>query len=116
MSFAPGWGRNTDGDKDTFKELRNELEEEKIRVPYKGLPDEALIDKSKIDPVKPDHYDGRKCMEIISEVVKDKPPDEAFCIGNTIKYLYRYNRKKGIEDVKKAGEYITMLVELLEKK
>lgn len=154
MSFAPGWGRNTDGDKDIFEGLRNEnnmsessgymeedkvivpitdeeakklvadlrlyaqknIEEEKIRVPYKGLPDEALIDKSKINPIKPDHYDGKECLDIMMRMVKGKPPEEAILISNVIKYLYRYNRKDGIKDVKKAVEYTTFLVELLEKK
>lgn len=38
-----------------------------------------------------------------------------FHIGNAIKYISRYNRKNGIEDLKKAIWYIERQIELLEK-
>lgn len=34
-----------------------------------------------------------------------------FCEGNVIKYLCRYKRKNGIEDLKKARQYLDFLIE-----
>lgn len=91
------------------------IEDEKIRIPIKGK-DYVIYEGKGLNPIKPTHYNGNKCMEIISEVVKDKPADEGFIIGNVIKYVFRYDKKGGVEDIKKAREYLTMLVEILEKK
>jgi len=33
-----------------------------------------------------------------------------FCEGNVIKYISRYKRKNGIEDLKKAKQYIDFLI------
>ena len=33
-------------------------------------------------------------------------------VGNVIKYLCRYKRKGGIEDLKKASHYIDLLIDL----
>ena len=37
---------------------------------------------------------------------------QSFCICNAIKYLYRWQRKNGIEDIKKAKWYIDKFLEL----
>ena len=37
-----------------------------------------------------------------------------FCEGNVIKYISRYKRKNGIEDLKKAKSYLDKLIELNE--
>lgn len=44
-------------------------------------------------------------------------PDEfrGFCKGNVIKYLYRYEEKGGVEDLKKARNYINELISLFER-
>jgi|TARA_B100000497_G_scaffold108347_1_gene126471 hypothetical protein len=34
-----------------------------------------------------------------------------FCTGNIIKYVLRYNLKNGVEDLKKAKQYIDFLIE-----
>ena len=34
-----------------------------------------------------------------------------FCEGNVIKYLCRYKRKNGLEDLKKARQYLDVLIE-----
>ena len=34
-----------------------------------------------------------------------------FCEGNVIKYLCRYKRKNGLEDLKKARQYLDFLIE-----
>jgi hypothetical protein len=45
-----------------------------------------------------------------------KPSNEAILVSNAIKYLWRYEAKNGIEDVKKAQWYINKLVEILDNK
>ena len=39
---------------------------------------------------------------------------EDYYAGNIIKYASRYKKKNGIEDIRKAKQYCTMLIELLE--
>lgn len=55
----------------------------------------------------PNHYNTGKfeCIDVMvevfgAEVVKD------FCICNAFKYLYRYKRKNGEEDIDKAYWYL----------
>lgn len=39
---------------------------------------------------------------------------EAWFVGNVSKYLFRYRRKNGVEDLKKARHYLDKLIELEE--
>lgn len=61
---------------------------------------------------KPQHYTYGKyeCIDVIKEITKDLTGEEAFCIGNAIKYLWRWKHKNGIEDVKKAKWYLDRLI------
>ena len=61
---------------------------------------------------KPEHYTYSKyeCIDVIKEITKDLNGEEAFCIGNAIKYLWRWKHKNGIEDVKKARWYLDRLI------
>lgn len=70
------------------------------------------------DPVKhPNHYCYGKfeCIEVIRELTAGASGPEGFLLGNVIKYLWRYRRKNGIEDLKKARRYIEMLIMLYEE-
>ena len=62
---------------------------------------------------KPEHYTYGKyeCIDVIKEITKDLTGEEAFCIGNAIKYLWRWKHKNGIEDVKKAIWYLDRLID-----
>lgn len=64
----------------------------------------------------PSHYNqgGIECIEAIKAATVGKTGIEAFCVGNAIKYLFRYEEKNGLEDVKKAQWYINRLIEELE--
>lgn len=42
--------------------------------------------------------------------------DLGFCEGNVIKYVTRYGKKSGVQDLKKARHYLDMLIEQLEGK
>ena len=64
----------------------------------------------------PNHYvKGEvECIDCIKSAIVGKVGIEAFCVGNAIKYLFRYEEKNGIEDVKKARWYIDRLIKELE--
>lgn len=56
----------------------------------------------------PSHYNQGEIevIDIIRSVTKDLKGEQAFCIGNAIKYLSRFQYKNGAEDLKKAIWYI----------
>ena len=75
--------------------------------------------ESNVDMVNhPSHYTqgGIECIDCIKSATVGKVGIEAFCVGNAIKYLFRYEEKNGIEDVKKARWYIDRLIRELEEK
>lgn len=66
----------------------------------------------------PSHYNQGvvECIDALKAATINKPPFEAVCVSNVIKYLWRYEEKNGIEDVEKAGWYLNRLhQELLDK-
>lgn len=78
----------------------------------------AIEDYEENDSVNhPAHYTSGKmeCIDIVDVMTEDKQGLEAFCTGNIVKYLYRYNKKGGVEDVKKAEWYFKKLIEVLEE-
>lgn len=66
----------------------------------------------------PAHYNqgGIECIDAIKAATVGKKGIEAVCAANAIKYLWRYEAKNGIEDVKKARWYIDRLIRELEEK
>lgn len=66
----------------------------------------------------PSHYTqaGIECIDAITAAVSGKSGIEAVCVANVIKYLWRYELKNGLEDVKKAQWYLNRLVSELERK
>ena len=70
---------------------------------------------SEVDNVKsPKHYMlgdlGIEVKDVIFEVTKDMKGKEAVCVGNILKYVMRARKKNGIEDYKKAYEYLGYLL------
>jgi ribosomal protein L24 len=66
------------------------------------------------DPInRPAHYTTGKieCIDLIEAAGNL----EGFCIGNTMKYLYRWKHKNGIEDLKKARWYLDRFITWAEK-
>jgi hypothetical protein len=55
---------------------------------------------------EPKHYVANK-IEPIDFIIQN---EFDFCEGNVIKYISRYKRKNGIEDLKKAKQYIDFLI------
>ena len=66
------------------------------------------------DPVNhPVHYTsgGIECIDAIKAAVTGKSPYEAWLVGQVIKYVWRYNLKNGVEDLRKADFYLHRLIE-----
>lgn len=61
----------------------------------------------------PSHYETGKfeCIEVMVET-QGKEAVMDFCLCNAFKYLYRHNRKNGIEDIKKTKWYLDKYLEL----
>ena len=75
-----------------------------------GLP---LEEEDKVN--NPSHYnDGTiECIEYL----QDNMPYEAFVgylEGNVKKYMHRWRYKNGVEDLKKAGWYLSYLIDTIE--
>lgn len=69
------------------------------------------------DPVnKPSHYrhGGIECLDVIKAALDDEG-FKAFCLGNSIKYIYRHKYKgKPLEDLKKAQFYLNKTISEME--
>lgn len=66
----------------------------------------------------PSHYTqgGIECIDAITAATVGKTGIEAVCVANVVKYLWRYEEKNGLEDVKKARWYLERLINELESK
>lgn len=62
----------------------------------------------------PERYSGNiECVDAIESATKDLNGLESFCIGNAIKYLWRYRKKNGVQDLMKAKWYIDKVIDIL---
>lgn len=61
----------------------------------------------------PSHYNqgGIECIDAIREATKGLDGFEGFCVGNALKYCWRFKYKNGVEDLKKAIWYVEELSE-----
>lgn len=66
----------------------------------------------------PSHYTQGEieCIDAIEAATIGKNGIEAVCVGNAIKYLWRYEHKGGVESIKKAKWYIDKLIAIMEDK
>ena len=66
----------------------------------------------------PAHYQsksGLETIQIIEACVEDLDGMEAVCTANIIKYISRWKKKNGLEDLKKAQVYLGWMIESKEK-
>ena len=65
-----------------------------------------------VDKTNPTYYKKGKfeCIDVLEELLQGVSGATAFCLGNCIKYLWRFNQKNGIEDLKKARWYLDKLI------
>jgi hypothetical protein len=61
---------------------------------------------------QPEHYltGGIECIEAM-EAMMSKQEYKGYLRGNVFKYLWRYQTKNGVEDLRKAKVYLTWLIE-----
>jgi len=64
---------------------------------------------------QPDHY-NKGAIEAIEAISASMHPQEfkGYLKGNCLKYLWRYEYKNGVEDLKKAQVYLGWLIKELE--
>lgn len=78
------------------------------------------MDEEKIDYVNhPPHYQSKKGIEVIDVIeafTEGLEGVEATDTGNIIKYICRWKKKNGIEDLKKIEWYLKHLIKHVEKK
>lgn len=64
----------------------------------------------------PSHYiskNGLETIDVIEAWIEGLPPVEAFLSGQVIKYISRWNKKNGVQDLEKAQFYLERLIEKL---
>ena len=61
---------------------------------------------------RPAHYTGGavECIDAIEAAVAGLSGDRAFLVGQVIKYVWRWNKKGGVEDLKKGKWYLKRLI------
>lgn len=65
----------------------------------------------------PSHYTAGavECIVALEAASEGLDGIEAVCTANAIKYLWRWKRKNGVEDLRKAVWYINRLIERAEE-
>lgn len=78
--------------------------------------EEARLPEPEKDMVNhPQHYGGG--IEVI-DYIRDKLTPEGFteyCCGNVLKYISRWRKKDGIQDLKKAMVYLGWMIDSAER-
>lgn len=60
--------------------------------------------------ISPNHYKGEvECIQAIKSSMS-KQQYIGYLKGNVLKYMWRFDRKNGIEDLKKAQVYLNWLI------
>lgn len=86
---------------------------------------DAVIDKPNQKPWErdmvnhPPHYisdKGIETIDVIQAFTEGLDGIEAVCTGNVIKYICRWHKKNGIEDLEKAKWYLNRLMTVVSEK
>ena len=124
------YDKETDEYTDTYACVFDEMSDDMLNKCYnwykeldpascENAEDSCCNKEPNVDMVNhPSHYTqgGIECIDAIKAATVSKTGIEAVCTANAIKYLWRYEEKNGIEDVKKARWYIDRLIRELEEK
>jgi hypothetical protein len=69
-----------------------------------------VIEAMKDNVKEPSHYKGEiECIAAIKASMSQQQ-FKGYLKGNIIKYLWRYDRKNGLEDLQKADVYLQWLI------
>lgn len=78
------------------------------------------MEQKKVDNVNhPNHYKSKTGLEVIDVIrafTEDMNGLEGYYTGNVLKYMCRWKKKNGLEDLKKARVYLNWLIDEMEKK
>ena len=124
------YDKETDEYTDTYACVFDEMSDDMLNKCYnwykelnpaacENAEDSCCNKEPNVDMVNhPSHYTqgGIECIDALKAATVSKTGIEAVCTANVIKYLWRYEEKNGIEDVKKARWYIDRLIRELEEK
>lgn len=78
---------------------------------YKPISDDKMVSH-------PDHYQSETGLEVIDAIEAftfDLTGIEAVDTGNILKYICRWKKKNGVQDLKKAKWYLEHLIDHVEK-
>ena len=66
-----------------------------------------------MDNINPMHYKEGKveCIDAIESATKNLSGTDSYYVGNIIKYIWRFQHKNGIEDLKKARWYLERMIQ-----
>jgi len=77
---------------------------------------DEIVEEDKVN--NPNHYQGEFGLEVI-EVIRNFAGNltavQGFYWGNAIKYMLRFQKKNGLEDLKKARKNLDWLIKEKEK-
>ena len=68
---------------------------------------------------KPSHYQGEfglEAIDVVRNFAGDLTAVQGFYWGNAMKYLLRFQKKNGLEDLKKARKNLDWLIDEMEEK
>lgn len=77
----------------------------------------AMVEQHKDNVNHPSHYTqgGIECIDALKAATVGLEGIQAVDTANAIKYLWRWSKKNGVEDLKKAQFYINHLIKEVEK-
>lgn len=76
-----------------------------------------MVENSESRIAHPAHYqtsNGLETIDVMEAFTEDMAGYEAVCTSNVLKYICRWKKKNGIEDLKKAEWYLKRLIEHIE--
>lgn len=76
-----------------------------------------MVENSESRVAHPAHYqtsNGLETIDVMEAFTEDMAGYEAVCTSNVLKYICRWKKKNGLEDLKKAEWYLKRLIERVE--
>lgn len=104
----------TDDFKKTMREYNNKLVETNGQIILDRETLEYAVIKGKDNVVSPKHYMSDKGFEVFDvqeAFIHELKGMSASYWCNVVKYILRFQRKNGVEDLKKAKYYLEKLIE-----
>lgn len=76
-----------------------------------------MVENSESRVAHPAHYqtsNGLETIDVMEAFTEDMAGYEAVCTSNVLKYICRWKKKNGLEDLRKAEWYLKRLIEHIE--